>query len=35
MENQKKIEELSETEIKAFLYDQIILMQQIQTNINL
>jgi len=31
---EKKLEELTVTEIKALLYDQVVLMEQTKTNIN-
>lgn len=32
---EKKLEELTVTEIKALLYDQIVLMEQTKNNINI
>ena len=35
MEKQKTIEELSVSELKALAYDQVVLLQQTQNNINI
>ena len=35
MEKQKSIEELTLEEIKALAYDQVVLLQQTQNNINI
>ena len=35
MEKQKTIEEMSVSELKALAYDQVVLLQQTQNNINI